>query len=172
MINDDLLAGKLHLNLTQIQWPDQISQGIQAINTLLNVTFVLYVIGVACCGLVIIFSAVEFFLPRSYTASEINHHYSSRLVSVLGGFLTVISFLALGIASTIVTVFIVKATSVINQYGNEIGVYAYKGDKFMGITWAATSVMLIAIVAWIVEGCLRRRVRNREWAEKPVRNSL
>ncbi len=87
---------------------------------------------------------------------------------MIAGLLTVIAFFALGIGSAFVTVFMVKATDLINQYGNQIGIYAYQGGKFLVLTWCATGVMLIAVVAWCVECCVGRRVKNREWAEKPT----
>lgn len=62
----------------------------------------------------------------------------------------------------------VKVVDLVGQYGNDIGVYACKGDKFLAITWAATGVMLLAIVAWGAECCIRRRMKRREWAEKLV----
>lgn len=167
-IQEELQVGKLQLNLTSIQWPDELTDGLAAINALLDATFVLFCIGIAACGLVIIFSAIAFFLPSTYAPSPINHHYHSRMISLLGGAMSLIAFLALGLASAIVTAFVVKATSVANEYGNQIGLYAYKGDKFLALTWASTGVMFFAILAWVVGACLRRKATRREWAEKPT----
>jgi hypothetical protein len=172
-INNELKLGNLHVNLTALQWPQALTDGIQALNISLDATFILYCIGIACSGLVIILSAIAFFLPSAYHptyASATNHHYHSRFLSVFAGILAILAFLALGVASAIVTVFMVKVVDLVGQYGNDIGLYAYKGDKFLAITWAATVVMLLAVVAWFGECCFRRRVRRREWAEKPVSN--
>lgn len=67
------------------------------------------------------------------------------------------AFLALAIASSIATVIAVKATNIINQQGNRIGVAAYRGNKFLAMTWAAAAMMLVAAVAWIAECCAGRR---------------
>lgn len=44
-----------------------------------------------------------------------------------------------------------KAVDAINKYGDDIGIAAYKGKKFLGMTWAATAVMLLASFLWIFE---------------------
>lgn len=167
-IDSELKLGAFHINLTTINWPQSLTDGIDALNASLDATFVLYCIGIAACGLLIIFSIVMFFLPSKYNITATNHHYHSRIIGILAGLLAIIAFLALGIASAIVTVFMVKVVNLVTQYGDEVGVYAYKGDKFLAITWAATGVMLLAVIAWAAECCFRRRIRRREWAEKPT----
>ena len=168
IIDSELKVGALHINLTTLQWPQSLTDGIDALNASLDATFILYVIGIAACGLVIIFSVVMFFLPSKYNITATNHHYHSRFISALAGLLAIIAFLALGIASAIVTIIMVKVINLVTQYGNDIGVYAYRGDKFLTITWAATGVMLLAAVAWAAECCFRKRMKRREWAEKPA----
>lgn len=63
-----------------------------------------------------------------------------------------------------------KATDVINEHGNEIGVYAYIGRKFLILTWVSVAAMLIAWIIWIPI-CLRgkdheSKRRRRGDAEK------
>jgi hypothetical protein len=70
------------------------------------------------------------------------------------------------IASIIVTIVQNKASHLINKYGNEIGVYAYKGKKYLIITWVATAVMGLAMIAWVAEFCIGRRNKGREFSEK------
>lgn len=50
------------------------------------------------------------------------------------------------IASAISTRIIVKVTNVVNKHGNDIGLVAYRGTKFLGMTWAATMLALLAFV--------------------------
>lgn len=59
-----------------------------------------------------------------------------------------------------------KATHIINKYGNEIGLYAYKGGKYLTLTWVAVAVMAIASLCWVGEFCVGRRQRGREYTEK------
>jgi hypothetical protein len=59
-----------------------------------------------------------------------------------------------------------KAAHLINKYGNEIGLYAYKGGKYLTITWVSVAVMAVASLGWVGEFCVGRRNRGREYTEK------
>jgi hypothetical protein len=153
-ISSELEAGKLHINLTDINFPDQIQDGINALNVAFDATFVLYAIGIAAAGIAILSTLVAFFL------------HGSRLVSFGNWGLTAISFLAFLIASIIITVVQNKFTHIINKYGNEIGLFAYRGTKYLIITWVACAAMFIASAAWVVEFCIGRKNKRREYTEK------
>lgn len=76
-----------------------------------------------------------------------------------------LAFLSIGIASGIATAIIVKATNTINKYGEDIGIAAYKGGRFLGMTWAATALMLLAAIVSIAQCCGGRR-KDRQNGEK------
>ncbi len=145
-LNKELEIGPLHLNLSDIDWPSDIQDGLNDLNTAIDATFVLYAIGI-----------VAFFL------------HGSRLISFGNWGLASISFLALLIASIIITVIQSKATKLINKYGNDIGVYAYKGEKYLVLTWVAVAVMFLAMLAWVAEFCVGKRNKGREYTEKSSR---
>ena len=65
--------------------------------------------------------------------------------------------LALGIASAIASVIMSKVVHEVNKHGNDVGISATKGKTFLGMTWAATALMLIAAMAWIYEFVAHRR---------------
>lgn len=153
-IDEQLHVGDLHLNLSDINWPDELTDGIKALNALTSATFVLYCIGIAACGLAILTGLVAFVL------------HGSRLVSLGNGGLTFLAFLALGIASAIITVIMVKLVHLVEKYGDDIGLFAYKGTKYLAITWSAAALMLVATIAWTAECVVGGRRKNREWAEK------
>ncbi|PMD20083.1 hypothetical protein NA56DRAFT_704886 [Hyaloscypha hepaticicola] len=157
-LNKELEIGPLHINLSTISWPSEIQDGLNALNTALDATFVLYAIGIAAAGCAILASLVAFFL------------HGSRLISFGNWGLATISFLSLLIASIIITVIQSKATNLINKYGNEIGVYAYKGQKYLILTWVAVAVMFLAMLAWVAEFCVGKRNRGREYTEKSSRH--
>jgi hypothetical protein len=119
-------------------------------------TFIIYCIGIAACGLAILTALIAFFL------------HGSRLISFGNWGLSFLAFLALAVASIIVTISGTKALDIFNKYGNEIGVYAYRGGKFLALTWSATGIMLIASVLWVAEMCVGRRQQRREYTEKPT----
>ncbi|KAI7296941.1 hypothetical protein KC352_g6 [Hortaea werneckii] len=50
---------------------------------------------------------------------------------------------------------LVKASEVINKYGNDIGVSANKGSKFLVLTWVATGVMLVGDAIVVRVGAMR-----------------
>jgi SUR7/PalI family len=158
-LNQELEIGPLHLNLSDIQWPSEIQDGLDALNTAMDATFVLYAIGIAAAGCAILASLVAFFL------------HGSRLISFGNWGLASVAFFALLIASIIITVIQSKATKLINKYGNEIGVYAYKGEKYLILTWVAVAVMFLASMAWVAEFCVGKRNKGREYTEKSSKHS-
>jgi hypothetical protein len=70
------------------------------------------------------------------------------------------------IASIIITVLQNKATHIINKYGNDIGVYAVRGKKFLVLTWVATAVMFLATAVWVGVWWVGRREKKRVFTEK------
>jgi len=80
--------------------------------------------------------------------------------------LAVLSFVAFLVPSIVVTIAQRKFTRIINKYGNDIGVYAYKGGKYLTITWVAAAVMFLASVAWAIEFCVGRKNEKRVYTEK------
>ena len=153
-LDKELQAGKLHLNLSDIDWPSDIQDGLDALNIALDALFVLYAVGIAAAGLSIFTSLVAFFL------------HGSRLVSFGNWGLASLSFFTLLVASIIITIVQKEAVDLLNKHGNDIGLYAYQGKKYLILTWVAVAVMLLAVTAWVVEFCIGRKNRRREYTEK------
>jgi hypothetical protein len=61
-----------------------------------------------------------------------------------------LGFIALGTSSAIATVISLKFVDLINRHGQNIGVSASRGEKFLGMTWAAVGLLLIAIFISLV----------------------
>ena len=61
------------------------------------------------------------------------------------------------IASAISTAVINQIVDAVNTYGEDIGVVATKGTTFIGMTWSATLLVLLAGVAWVLEFIRGRR---------------
>lgn len=137
------------VTLQDLEWPEDIQNGIAALNALMAAMFVLYVIAI-CLIFVALVAAVFAILA------------SGRLSACLNFLVATLAFLAIGLASALVTAVIVKGSDIINKYGNDIGVEAKWGSKFLALTWAATGVMLVALLAWIVEFCIGRRHKKRQ----------
>jgi hypothetical protein len=153
-LNEQLSVGPLQLNLSDIDWPSELQKGLNDLNTALDAVFITYAIGIAAAGVAVLACLVAFFLN------------GSRLVSFGNWGLSFISFLSLLLASVLITVVQGKAAKDINKYGNEIGVYAYKGTSFLILTWVAVAVMFLATCVWVVEFCIGHRNHRREFTEK------
>jgi len=137
---------KKGVSLKDIKWPDAIQDGLRALSTAARAMFVMYMIGIATVGLMILTSLAGL--------------SGSRLLSIVNFLLGNLAFLSLGIASAIATAIAIKSSNVINKYGADIGIAAYKGGKYLAMTWAATALAFIAALAWVVEFCLGRKRRG------------
>jgi len=144
-----LSIGPLDLSLEDIGYPtERIDKGIRDLNLALDAMFILYAIGVAFSGLLILTSAASFFTAGSRVLAFVNVAIAS------------IGFMGYLIGSVIITILQKKAVQSINKYGNPVGLYARKGGKFLALTWVATAMLVAAMVAWTVDLCRARRTRG------------
>lgn len=141
------------LNLSVIRWPDQIDDSFQAVKMSMRAMFVLYCIGIALTAIAVLGALFSFLL-------------GGILSAILNFMICILAFIALGIASALVTVAIVKVTNSVNKYGKPIGIAAYKGGHFLGMTWAATGLILLAAFLWIMDCLSGRRRRTTVVREK------
>ncbi|EDO00622.1 hypothetical protein SS1G_14492 [Sclerotinia sclerotiorum 1980 UF-70] len=142
-------------NATAMCWPSAIQDGLDTLSAAMNATFVFYCIGIAAAGLAIFTSLAAIFI-------------TGRLFSFLNWGLASLSLLALAIASIIVTVLQDKAADIINKFGNDIGVYAYKGHKYLTLTWVATAIIAVATIVWVAIFHIGRKQNGREFHEKSL----
>ncbi|KAF5576524.1 hypothetical protein FPCIR_12587 [Fusarium pseudocircinatum] len=157
MLDKQLEVGPFQLNLADINWPDDIQDSIDLLNTALLVTFVFYVLAVGFSGLAMVASAGAFFL------------FARRGVNAVNVILSGLAALVLLIASILVTVAGKKGVNKINDVGDDVGLSASVGNKFLALTWAAAALMIIAAIYWVMHLCLMRRERKRQW--KPRKGS-
>ncbi|KAF1837474.1 hypothetical protein BDW02DRAFT_128975 [Decorospora gaudefroyi] len=149
IIQDALDKTGVDVTLEDLHWPEDIQDGIDALNALMAAMFVLYVIAI-CLIFVALVAAIVAVLT------------SGRLSAFINVLIATLAFLAIGLASALVTAVVVKATDIINDKGEDIGLAASWGGKFLALTWVATALMLIVVLAWIVEFCMGRRRKNRQ----------
>ncbi|KAF7190212.1 SUR7 family protein pun1 [Pseudocercospora fuligena] len=135
------------VDLSDLDWPDDIQKGIDALRISAKATFVLYCIAIGFIGVAFLSAGISFFMQ-------------GRLSALINVILDWFAFVVLGIASAIATAIAVKASGVINEYGNDIGVSASKGRNFLTMTWVATGLLLFASILWFVDCCFggRRKV--------------
>lgn len=128
-------------------WPEELDDGIRALEVVANAMFVLY-----CLGAAFAFVALVAALVGVFTAG--------RLSASINVVVDVLAFLCVGIASAIATAVAVKATELINEKGGRVGISAQRGNKFLIITWVATALLLLASVVWCVDCVVGRRGRR------------
>ncbi|KAH7124083.1 actin cortical patch SUR7/pH-response regulator pali [Dendryphion nanum] len=143
----------LGITLEDLKWPDEIDTGITALQTLQKATFILYCLAIALIFVSLVAGLVAFFM-------------SGRLSACVNVLLAVMAFVALGIASALVTAVIVRAAKEINKFTDDIGIEAHRGGKFLALTWAATGLVFVGMVVWCVEGCMGRRKREPKYVPK------
>ncbi|KAK5706582.1 hypothetical protein LTR97_001572 [Elasticomyces elasticus] len=144
-------SGHSNINLTDLDWPSDVDKGLHALIIAQKATFVLYCIAAALIGFAMLLALISIFMEGRLSA----------FINVLVDWL---AFLAIGLASAIATAVAVKASDVINKYGDKIGVHANKGTKFLTLTWVATAVMLVASMVWCFD-CIAGR-RNKRSAPR------
>ena len=145
------------ITLADLNWPDDIQKGIDALQALQKTVFVLY-----CIAIGLIFVSLIAAVPAVFSAG--------RMAACVNIMVTALAFLAIGLASALVTAVIVKGANIINKYGNEIGLEAQKGGKFLALTWVATALMFITISVWTFETCCGHRRRQRSDAGYPSKH--
>ncbi|KAF5006193.1 hypothetical protein FDECE_7416 [Fusarium decemcellulare] len=157
MLDHQLDIGPFELSLTDINWPDEIQDSIDMLNSALLALFVLYVLGVGFSGLAMLACLGAFFL------------FSRRGVNAANLVLAALAAVCLTVGSIIVTVAGKKGVNKINDIGDDVGVSASVGTKFLALTWVAAAFMLAAMIYWAAHLCLMRRERKRQW--KPRKGS-
>lgn len=133
-----LEEGPADITLLDIKWPDAIQSGLNDLNIAFNAAFTFYCIGIGAAGLSIITSLLAISI-------------TGRSFSLVNRAVAGLALFCLLITSIIVTIVQNKATSLINKHGNSIGLYAYKGQKFLVLSWVSVAAMFMSQVVGRVE---------------------
>lgn len=142
----------LDVTLDDLNWPKDIETGIKTLNALMGAMFVLYCVAIALIFVALLAAAAAILL-------------SGRLSACVNFLVSILAFLAIGLASALVTAVMVKATNIINDKGSEIGLEANRGNKFLALTWVATGLMFVVVLSWVAEFCVGRRHNKTVYAK-------
>lgn len=138
-------SGHSNVNVTSdLNWPQDVSEGLDALHAAQKAAFILYCVGIGLAAISFIFSVLAFCL-------------TGRLSAFINVLIAFIDFLVLGVASAIVTVLAVHGSKLINKYGNDVGISASAGGKFLAFTWAATAAMVICSMWWCLDCIIGHR---------------
>lgn len=142
----------LGINLTSLDWPDAINDGIKTLRVAQKAAFILYCIAIGLLFLAAIGALAAVFL-------------TGRLTAFVNFLVCDLAFFAILIASALTTTVAVKAADVVNKHGSDIGVRASKGSKFLVLTWVATGLAFLSVLTWMFECVLGRRRHARSQKE-------
>jgi hypothetical protein len=149
IIQEALNKTGVDITLADLNWPEDIETGIKTLNALMGAMFVLYCVAIALIFVALLAAAAAILL-------------SGRLSACVNFLVSILAFLAIGLASALVTAVMVKATNIIND---KIGLEANRGNKFLALTWAATGLMFVVVLSWVVEFCIGRRHNKTVYAK-------
>ncbi|KPM39179.1 hypothetical protein AK830_g7369 [Neonectria ditissima] len=154
MLSQELDVGPFDLTLKDLNWPDAIDDAIDTLNGALLGMFILYVLGVGFSGLAMLACMAAFFLA------------GRRSVALGNLVLALLAALSITVGSIIATVAAHKGVDKINDLGDDIGLSADLGSKFIAVTWVSSAFMLAATAYWAAHLCLMRREKKREWKHR------
>ncbi|KAI1384886.1 uncharacterized protein F4822DRAFT_416612 [Hypoxylon trugodes] len=148
ILQREIDQGPLKINATDIPIPDKIREAINYLNSFLLATFVLYVLGSGFSGLSFLSCIVILTLRRDVIG---------RGTIIINIAVAALATLTLALSSAIATAISKKGVSEINDAGDDVGISAVEGTKFMTISWVAFAVMFVTMLFWCASCCLPRR---------------
>ncbi|KAF9870341.1 SUR7 protein [Colletotrichum karsti] len=154
MLDQELSVGPLRLSLADLDWPETIEDALDKVNKALLSIFVLYVLGIGFSGLAILGSLAAIFLGFSKGVTIVNFVFA------------ILAAIVLFAGSLVTTIGAREGAKQINDLGDDIGLSANVGTKFMIISWVAFAVMAAAAVYWVTQCCASRRAKKRGYTEK------
>ncbi|KAK5174118.1 uncharacterized protein LTR77_001198 [Saxophila tyrrhenica] len=138
------------IDISDVEWPDDIRDGINALKVAQKAMFVLYCLAIGFIFLAMVTAMMGIF-------------FNGRLSAFINVAVDSLAFMLITVASAIVTFVADKASHFINEHGDEIGISATRGNKFLALTWASTGLVFVAMLVWVyllftsVKGGMRKR---------------
>jgi len=157
LVDHELDVGPFDLNLADLNFPDGIQRQINKVNRLLMAVTIFYLIGLGLSGLCVVLAVGDLFMGDR-----------KRLFALIGLAVAGLATLALMIGAAITTAAATNGADTITDIGENVGVYASAGTKFMALSWVSFAVMFLAFTFWLVSMCSHRRAKKRAmYGEKP-----
>lgn len=134
------------VTLAQLNWPDGIEKGIETLKTAFQTAFVLYCMGIG-------FTFITLLVSIFWISGISDGGKGTAAIEIT---VATLAWICLGIASAIATAVGVKGDNTIDKLGKPIGVSADRGNGFMGLTWAATALMIVCSIIGCAGCCMKR----------------
>ncbi|KAF2703248.1 integral membrane protein-like protein [Pleomassaria siparia CBS 279.74] len=135
--------------LDQIGFPASITSGLNVLRVAYHAMFACYIITIVLSFIMLLTSALYIFSN------------GSRITACITMIVSVMTFLASGAASGVATAVNVIGASVINEKGNQYGIEAHQGRKFLALTWGCTAILLVGLLYWFVDCCCGRSRKEK-----------
>lgn len=153
MLDHDLTVGPFTLNLADLGIVQDMQSGINTMSKFLEIPVIIYYFGAVFIGLSILGSLAAVFLidvEGQDTTKPVNPTVTRAvIVGNLGLATSAILFLFTG--NTLITYAGKKVVQEVTEHGNKFGLYAYRGTKFLAISWATFALMALATLWWMLE---------------------
>lgn len=162
-----------HSSLSEIGWPEAISDDFQTFSITTKSMGVFYCVGVGIAGIVILVrfglliagksrqsileSAVLFVSFYIYFHPEKN---SARMLTI-----SQLAFISFSIASIIATVLAFQFVRLVNSHGRVSDISAKYGTQFLGMTWAAVGMLLLGSITSLLFVLLDHSISRRPGSE-------
>lgn len=144
------------IDLSTVQFPDDVRDALNALKVAQRAVFVLYCVTIGLIFLGFVGAIMGIFF----------NGWMSAFINVAADGL---AFVSITVASALITYIANRATRFINKHGDEIGISANRGNKFLALTWATTGLMFIAMIIWMyltLTSVRASRQRRRALQEK------
>ncbi|KAH7035484.1 actin cortical patch SUR7/pH-response regulator pali [Microdochium trichocladiopsis] len=157
ILNHEISVGPLHFNTAEIPLPERVERAVEDLNSALFALFVLFVLGAALSGFSILLTLATIAFSVLWGRRNGHRRQAGHKKTIIGN--AVFNFLAvvvLAVAAAIATVIARKASAEITDAGDEVGISANAGMKFIGLCWGAFGAMFLAFVFWSSLCCFPR----------------
>ncbi|KAF8247255.1 hypothetical protein K440DRAFT_307711 [Wilcoxina mikolae CBS 423.85] len=137
ILKAELLQG---ITLDQLGFPTtDVNRVVNTLETAYKAMNICYLVGTILAGVSILTGATAF--------------VASRALECVNELISLLAFLALGVASAIATTIAIKVKQVINDRAAVINVSAGHSNMFLGMTWAAVGCMFLVTMMWCCMCC-------------------
>jgi hypothetical protein len=141
ILDHEIKAGPLNLNLNQLPIPKKVQDAIDVINNALMALLVFFALASGFSGLSFLISLAVLVLWRNKLTRRMV--WINIVISAIGT-------LVLLIGSAIVTYVNSKGVKEINDAGKDVGISGIRGSKFITISWVAFGLMALTSLYWIL----------------------
>ena len=159
LLDEELRVGPFEISLNDLGFSDDLQEKLDEVPKLFMAMSVLYILGAGFSGLSLLGSlAALFMLPQS-----------GRILVLVNFTLTFLAMVCLLAGNLATTIGGKKVVDAVADFGDDIGLYASRGDKFMALVWTAFALMAVSTIYWGYEFFAETRMRRRGGVQRRVK---